>query len=98
MDTPVGKVLVKPPLAGRVEAFRKLLGGKDGVLPMTPAVLVALTCYEPDSGGACFGPADVGELENLAVTNFGPLLEAAERIGEGLALDPTTPATPPGST
>lgn len=96
VPTKIGIVRVKAPMASRIEEFRKALGGDKKQLPQTAGVLVAISCYDPETDKPLFGPSDVAELDLAPPAAYAPITDAIARLGDGLTLDPTTPATPTG--
>ena len=64
---------------------------------MTPSVVAALACHDVETGVPLFSPKDMPELNRVPAGSFNSIIDAVQRVADGLSLDPTTPATETGS-
>lgn len=97
VPTRFGEVKVMQPLAERVDEFVRHFGDKWETISRTHGALIALSCYDPESGLPMFGPGDVAALGKLPAGFYGPIAAAISNMPGALSLDPIPPETATGS-
>jgi hypothetical protein len=97
VSTRFGDVKIVPPMAGRVDEFRRFFGDKAAESMNSQGVLVALSSYDPETGNPLFTAADVAKLNKLPAGAFNSINEAIGNLSGAMSLDPTTPETGTGS-